>query len=64
MLDWGYNNPEICKSYGTPTKIISISWVKMYNSVANYTVLTLMDTIILMKSAIWLQILSQYNRMP
>ena len=64
MLDWGYNNPEICKSYDTPTKIISISWVKMYNSVANYTVLTLMDTIILMKSAIWLQILSQYNRMP
>ena len=58
MLDRGYNNPEICKSYAF------LTWIKMYNSVANYTVLTLMDTIILMKSAIWLQILSQYNRMP
>ena len=29
-----------------------LTWVKIYNSVANYTVLTLMHTIILMKSAI------------
>ena len=27
MLEWGYSDPGICKSYGTPTlaKIVSIS---------------------------------------